>query len=254
MSISDKTRKTLWGRSGNRCADCRQELVIEGTPADNESVVGEECHIVSGKPNGPRYDSEVPAERLDDPENLILLCRVHHKMVDDQNETFTVQALQELKAKHEKWVASTLRDGTEVPGAGLRRVKENIPSFLIRVQSGREVIQVIAGSDASSFDNEELETDEEVAVVSGFFQEISDYRDIWSELEPGDRVKAEYRITALLRQLEQAGFWVFGAREVQYTVGGVGGPSPWPVAIMKVVRSTSSVIVRLDLTDEEMQK
>ena len=47
MAINDKTRKVLWGRSGNRCAICRRELVLDATTVDDVSVVGEECHIVS---------------------------------------------------------------------------------------------------------------------------------------------------------------------------------------------------------------
>jgi hypothetical protein len=82
--------------------------VEEATRADAESVVGDECHIVSGQSQGPRYDAKFPAARVDEPDNLILLCRVHHKMVDDQTQTYTVEALQKLKAIHETWVASTL--------------------------------------------------------------------------------------------------------------------------------------------------
>jgi hypothetical protein len=113
MPISEKTRKILWGRSGNKCALCRCEFVISRTASDDESVVGDECHIVSGNTQGPRHDPAFPVEQLDEPENLILLCKVHHKMVDDQYETYTVQMLQGLKENHEKWVSSTL--ATEKP-------------------------------------------------------------------------------------------------------------------------------------------
>ena len=65
MAISDKTRKVLWGRSANRCAICRQELVVDATAYDNESVVGEECHIVSAQINGPRYDPTFLKQALD---------------------------------------------------------------------------------------------------------------------------------------------------------------------------------------------
>ena len=99
MVISDKTRKSLWGRSGNRCAMCRRELIIESTPNDDESIVGDECHIISGKGQGPRHDHLFPLDRLDEPANLILLCRVHHKMVDDQCDTYTADILRQMKAK-----------------------------------------------------------------------------------------------------------------------------------------------------------
>jgi hypothetical protein len=109
MAITDKTRKILWGRSGNRCAVCRHELLVDATPADEESVVGDECHIISGKCQGPRYGPTFLLNRLDEPDNLILLCRVHHKMVDDQHETYTTEVLRSLKVNHEKWVSSTVQ-------------------------------------------------------------------------------------------------------------------------------------------------
>lgn len=79
MAVSDRTRKILWARSGNRCAICRRPLVISKTAEDADSVVGEECHIVSALPKGPRYDPAAPQTLLDDVHNLLLLCSVHHK-------------------------------------------------------------------------------------------------------------------------------------------------------------------------------
>ena len=63
MTISDKTRKLLWGRSGNRCAYCRQELVMPGK-TDNDSIVGDECHIIAKRETGPRNNSSVPDEEV----------------------------------------------------------------------------------------------------------------------------------------------------------------------------------------------
>ena len=81
---------------------------MDVTPQDNESVVGDECHIISSKPNGPRYDPEFRTEDFDSYSNLILLCRVHHKMIDDQSEKFTSDILRQLKADHERWVDDAL--------------------------------------------------------------------------------------------------------------------------------------------------
>lgn len=97
MGISNKTRKVLWGRSGNRCAMCRKELVADSTAADNEAVIGDECHIISGQISGPRHDVDFPVDQIDAIDNLILLCKVHHKIIDDQCETYTVGLLQSLK-------------------------------------------------------------------------------------------------------------------------------------------------------------
>ena len=137
--ITDKTRKVLWGRSGNCCAICRRELVIDATSADDASVVGEECHVISSRPNGPRHDPDFPIVLVDEPENLLLLCRVHHKMADDQCETYTVELLRKLKANHEAWVCSTLTGPETVPPVRLRRVKESVPSMLVRLCTGQDV-------------------------------------------------------------------------------------------------------------------
>ena len=56
MGITSKTRKMLWGKSGNRCAmpDCKKELVVNISEIDNHSIIGEECHIIAQSPDGPR--------------------------------------------------------------------------------------------------------------------------------------------------------------------------------------------------------
>ncbi len=253
MAITDKTRKILWGRSGNRCAICRHELVVDATIADNESVVGDECHIVSGQGEGPRYDKAFPSGQLDGPGNLILLCRVHHKMVDDQHETYTVDLLRTVKANHEKWVSSILTGQQATPPVRVRRIKENIPTHLLKLTSGRDVLEVVDRAYAFAFGHDELKSQVEVDLVSGFLQEAQDYGDLSGDLEAGDRVKAAFEMTARLEELEQAGFWVFGEREIRRIEGGVGAPSAFPVAILQVLRASSSEIIKLDLTNPDEQ-
>jgi hypothetical protein len=242
VPISDKTRKILWGRSGNRCAICQHELVIVATSLDDESVIGEECHVVSGKDQGPRYDIEYAAERLDEPENLILLCRIHHKMVDDQYETYVANVLSKLKVNHEKWVSSTLSGGSQIPPVRIRRVRENIPYFLVRLVSGRDIMAVVGGSYQSSFDHDEPRSKSEADLISQFLQEVQDCAESWDDTEAGESVKATFGLSERIRELENAGFWVFGTREIRRIEGGVGSPSPWPIAILKVVRSDSEEI------------
>jgi hypothetical protein len=70
LAISEKTRKILWARSGNRCAICCCELVREEFITDPAAVVGDECHIISKKPGGPRYERYAEID-LDSYGNLI---------------------------------------------------------------------------------------------------------------------------------------------------------------------------------------
>jgi hypothetical protein len=67
-----------------------------------------------------------------------------------------------------------------------------------------------------------------------------------SGFEAGEKVEAAYRMSSMIRELEAAGFLVFGAREVQRMEGGTSGPLSWPVAHLRVVRSTNPQILTFD--------
>lgn len=110
MSISLKTHKMIWGRSGNICAfpECKKILVIDETSTDDPSVIGEAAHIVAKKKNGPRGKSPLTPEQRDKYDNLILLCSVHHKIIDDQDNEYTIEKLHQFKDAHEKWVKDNL--------------------------------------------------------------------------------------------------------------------------------------------------
>jgi predicted restriction endonuclease len=92
MSVRDKTRKKLWAKSGNRCAICKHELVGYQSEHATEVIIVEECHLVSPRPLRPRYDPELMIG-YDDYNNLILLCRNHHKIIDEQVEIYTAGRL-----------------------------------------------------------------------------------------------------------------------------------------------------------------
>jgi len=91
-----KTVKRLFGESGNICAfaNCSQPI-IAGT-----SVVGKVCHIKAKSPGGQRYDPAQSDEERHGYDNLILLCGIHHDIVDDDEALYTVERLQQMKAAH----------------------------------------------------------------------------------------------------------------------------------------------------------
>ncbi len=110
MGISTKTHKMLWGKSGNRCAmpECGIELVMDITETDDETLIGEECHIIAKKSDGPRGNKFFDISKLNLYENLILMCRNHHKVIDDNPDLYTIEKLKLIKKEHEKWVQSQL--------------------------------------------------------------------------------------------------------------------------------------------------
>lgn len=142
--INNKTRKLLWGRSGNLCALCRSKLIMDATPQDSESVVGEECHIISGKPNGPRYNHEFRIDKIDSYSNLILLCGIHHKIIDDHPEKYTAEFLLQLKAGHERRIKETLKSVSSYESlsmaksieAKFMKVKSLMPELIADIKKG----------------------------------------------------------------------------------------------------------------------
>jgi hypothetical protein len=247
MTISAKTRKILWGRSGNRCAICNRLLVIESTKIDKEAVVGDECHIVSPEDNGPRHDPLFPQIKLDSIDNLILLCKIHHKMIDDQSTTYSTDVLRMIKRNHEIMVTEKLSDDQKVKPVRIRRIKENIPKHLVRISTGNNLVDILSGTYALSIDNDELASENEARLIGGFLQELYDYMDMLTDMEPADRVQAVYDLSNSIKEIESMGFLVFGGKEIQLLEGGNNEPSNWPVGIISVLRKNNESIIKIDL-------
>lgn len=244
MAITDKSRKILWGRSGNRCAICRLRLVVDETSVDAESVVGDECHVNSGALGGPRYDAAIEQQSIDDLANLLLLCRVHHKMVDDQFETYTAELLRTIKDNHERWVDSKFKEAEDLSAVRVRRFKSEIPAQLKTVESGQELFNLASGCHGSYQNHSDDLSDEDVEIVGGFLQNLKDWVDCASDLEPIEKVRATKSLTDELNELKRCGFLVFAAREKQRLEGGVGAPTDFFILHVSVVRENDANIVR----------
>ena len=169
-------------------------------------------------------------------------------MIDDQVDTFTTDILRQMKSNHEIWVSQKLSENKEIEPIHLRRVEQNIPDFLHRLASGKEILEIVISAMAYSFDHDELNSQEEVDLVSRFLQLAQEWGDLGDDLDTGDRIQIGYNLTEHIQELEKAGFWVFGGREVQILEGGVQPePSYWPVAIMRVIRKNNKEIISIDL-------
>ena len=207
MSIPDKVRKGLWGKSGNKCAICRIDLFHEGDK--NSYNIGEECHIVSERPNGPRHIDEI--EDYNTYDNLVLLCRNHHKEIDDPANIskYTCEKLKQIKEKHEKWVGQKLSE------------KNEKDEMLPWIKNGIELMSIIgAHVFFVSKGNDELKNEEEAEYIGGIWQEIIDIVDIFSDLEPSEITKMEYTLSQMLAEMAEKGFFMFGKiKKVRYDDG-----------------------------------
>lgn len=197
MSITDKTRKILWARSGNMCALCRRLLIEDATHHDSESVVAEEAHILGEKPGAARHDTSISEAECNGYGNLILLCRVHHKMVDDQPNTWPAARLREVKKSHERWVKDTLAENTP----NLVRVT--------RITTGREIANLLIGSQASDFTHADVSRPQ-IRKFAAFFDNLKDWAEIISDLSPHEQTEASETFHDQLEQIEADGFWLLG--------------------------------------------
>jgi hypothetical protein len=76
---------------------------------------------------------------------------------------------------------------------------------------------------------------------------VQDWGDIGSELGPGKRVEVAFDLTQTIKELEDAGFYVFGAREIQEMSGGFGGPKDWPVITIRLSRKNNPEIIAVPI-------
>jgi hypothetical protein len=206
MSITDKTRKTLWAKSGNRCLLCRIELVQEIDSVGKNLIIGEECHIVSEKGNGPRGTDEFKGD-YDSYDNLFLLCANDHKRVDELTEIYTVDKLRLFKAVHETWVRTTLeRDAT-----AFTNDNQNIKSLPL-ISTGKQLVDIVNGPGMFELNHDELKSKDETNEVGGLFDELDDYGDIITYIGFKEIANWGLQLNDKLIKLRQMGILLFGLK------------------------------------------
>jgi hypothetical protein len=101
--VPEKEARFVYLLSGGVCAfpGCNRHLIEPGNSADDPTYLGEIAHIIADSRQGPRGISPLTDEERDRQDNLILLCRDCHKIIDSQPHTYSVSALGQMKADHE---------------------------------------------------------------------------------------------------------------------------------------------------------
>lgn len=204
MSISDRSRKFLWGKSGNRCAISKIELICDPTGETDESIIGEECHICARSPGGPRYNPNLSELEIDECNNLILLSRNYHKIIDENSNYYTAERLLKIKHTHEDWVSKTLSYKIFLNSVNS---PESRISFLARIMTGNQLFNAIYGCDGYEFDHDELHNEAEVDLVGAFLQNAQDWGELVADLDAGERVRVKNVLFNELQRLEENGFW-----------------------------------------------
>ena len=167
MAITSKTRKELWAKSGNRCAICKKELVNQISEDEGSFIIGDECHIISSSAEGPRHKPGI--EDYDSYENLLLLCKNHHREIDENCASYTEELLHYIKTSHENWVKETLDSYM----SGKDSVRK--PRFIKRIVSGKELLNIFHHVAFIYRDYDEPANEEECTYIADIFQYFSDF-------------------------------------------------------------------------------
>jgi hypothetical protein len=200
-------------------------LVAEGTETDDPSVFGEEAHIVSAAPGGPRHG---PLPNHDVYDNLILLCSKHHKQVDDQVGRYTVDLLKQVKRDHEQWVRGRGEPG---PVGLVPDPKYPIPKALKLCITGTQLWNNMEGVRAFYPSWPDGLSEEQLDLIASFLDDLRDWMDVISfeDSYNAGRDAAKHLGRHVMALTEQGLLIGVMQRHMLLTGGIKADPQPWRV-------------------------
>ena len=133
QNISSPDLKRLLLDSGGICAfpGCNRSLVSPDTATESGAVIAELAHIVADSREGPRGRVPLSEEERNGHDNRIVLCPEHHKVIDSQPNTYSIQVLRQMKDDHLAIIRSKLRPEEVVEKPSL--VSETVQSSVLAV-------------------------------------------------------------------------------------------------------------------------
>lgn len=110
-AISTKTAFKVWMDAGGRCMfkGCGEDLT--SIPLHNKTAkIGYLAHIIASAPNGPR-GTQTDSHRLsDEPNNIMLMCDAHHRLIDSfAPDVYTAEKLYLMRHTHRDLVHRYLK-------------------------------------------------------------------------------------------------------------------------------------------------
>ncbi|RFP13112.1 SAVED domain-containing protein [Duganella sp. BJB488] len=108
--LGDRAIQRVWHDAGGRCMyrGCGDDLGV--TPL-TERLAGTAylAHIVAADKDGPRGDALLSTKLADDPENIMLMCDKHHRLIDRIAEKeYPTEALRIMRVEHQNTVRKLL--------------------------------------------------------------------------------------------------------------------------------------------------
>lgn len=180
--------KSLWSRSGGRCAICKRSIILQ-EKENNPSPIGEMAHIKGLNPESARYDPNMSDEERNSYENLIILCPTCHTKIDKNPDKFTVEKLKKIKIEHEKWVREQLRiNSSEVTFAELEVITKYLTKSIVP-NDEQQNLEVIPPKEKIERNGLSLEVENLITMGMVGIGQVKEYLNKNPDIEFSDRLR-----------------------------------------------------------------
>lgn len=115
---------------------------------------------------------------------------------------------------------------------------------LTPVRSGRDLVALLLGRHATSFEEIDIEMEADLDAIAKFQQEVYEYGDILSDLGPSERRTLEKSLDESLGGLREMGLHVAGTARTYRLQGGVMDGAAWRITYVVVARREVSSVLR----------
>lgn len=101
--IHPEAERMLWARSAGICEfrGCCRKLYTHHVTGENINL-SEKAHIYAFSQRGKRFSRLIPRSKINDPDNLMMVCKSCHSLIDSSNTNYSAEDLLEMKAEHEQ--------------------------------------------------------------------------------------------------------------------------------------------------------
>jgi len=184
-AIPREVTAKLWGAAAGRCqfSGCAQSLTIDPI-SKRRANFAERAHVYPIGKQGPRATKSASTRRVNDIGNLMLLCRPHHRLVDQLPSDFPSHMLIAMKNQHENRVRLATNFRTMTPSNVL----------YVRVPIGEKRLSMLDSEaiwTALASDRHHPATDSPLVIDLAAIETNDSEGDFWSSCEKTVRRKVE---------------------------------------------------------------
>jgi TIR domain len=194
----------------------------------------------------PKIELDGLAQREINGSKVIL--PVWHRVTDVQVRSFSPPLADRIAALSEEGARSIAYKILRVVHPDLVEAAENFAkslSPLPELQSGLELKLILSGALGFHFGNDEPQSEAEMEVIAYFQQYLQDWLDTVPDLDVGDRVRAEYELSGKVRDLQAAGWTIFGRQEKKKSFFIAKPEEEVPVALVVLAQKGAAQVVQV---------